>query len=247
MPVLIRRSIVDWRSAMIGIRGVVLGLAWGVAGLAHAAEKDADAIFHGGAIITVHDGNPMAEAVAVKGGKILAVGSKVAVMAFKGNGTQMIDLGGKAMLPGFIDAHGHMVAVGLQRSVANLLPPPDGKGDSIAGIQSLLTEWANSDAAKRLGNGRVIMGFGYDDAQLKERRHPTRHDLDAVSRDKPVVIIHQSGHIGAINTKALEIARITALSDNPAGGLIRREAAGCRGLPGSVCRQGRSRSALAWS
>ena len=226
MPVLIRRSTADWGVTMIGIRGVVLGLAWSVAGLALAAEKDADAIFHGGAIITAEDKNPTAEAVAVKGGKILAVGAKVAVMEHKGNGTRVIDLGGKALLPGFIDSHGHMVAVGLQRSVANLLPPPDGKGDNIAGIQALLTEWSASDAAKRLGNAKVIMGFGYDDAQLKERRHPTRHDLDAVSMDKPVVIIHQSGHIGVVNTKALEIVGITAQSTNPPGGVIRREVDG---------------------
>lgn len=187
------------------------------------AEEHADFIYTGGAIITASDRAPSAEAVAVKDGKILAVGAKATVMGFKGDGTRIIDLGGKALLPGFIDSHGHMVAVGLQRSVANLLPPPDGKGDSIASLQALLSEWSTSDAAKRLGDGKVIIGFGYDDAQLSERRHPTRHDLDAVSKDKPVVIIHQSGHIGAINTKALEIVRLSAQSVNPPGGVIRRE------------------------
>jgi predicted amidohydrolase YtcJ len=116
-----------------------------------------------------------------------------------------------------------MIAVGLQQSVANLLPPPDGGCDSIKSLRELLLNWAPTDVAKRVGAGKILMGFGYDDAQLKERRHPTRHDLDAVSKDKPVVIIHQSGHIGVLNTKALEIVGVNESTANPAGGVIRRE------------------------
>lgn len=187
------------------------------------AADPAETIYLGGDIITMDDKRPSAEAVAVLRGKILATGTKADVMKHKGDVTKVIDLGGKALLPGFIDSHGHMIGVGLQRSVANLLPPPDGMCDSVSGLQGSLTRWADSEAAKRIAGGRVIIGFGYDDAQLKERRHPTRHELDAVSMEKPVVIIHQSGHIGVINTKALEIAGISAMSVNPAGGLIRRE------------------------
>jgi len=187
------------------------------------AAEAADAIYAGGPIITVVDKAPLAEAVAVKAGKIVAVGAKAEVMRFKGEATKLIDLDGKALLPGFIDSHGHMIAVGLQRSVANLLPPPDGTCDSIAALSVTLRKWAESEAAKRIGGARVIIGFGYDDAQLRERRHPTRHDLDKVSQDQPVVLIHQSGHLGAINTKALQIVGITASTPNPHGGVIRRE------------------------
>lgn len=183
----------------------------------------ADTIYHGGDIVTVDDKKPKAEAVAIKGGNILAVGSKAEVLKLKGDSTRLVDLGGKTLLPGFIDSHGHMMAVGLQRSVANLLPPPDGGCENMGSMRELLLKWASSDVAKRVGAGKIIIGFGYDDAQLKEKRHPTRHDLDAVSKDKPVVIIHQSGHLGVINTKALEIVGITAATENPNGGVIRRE------------------------
>jgi predicted amidohydrolase YtcJ len=85
---------------------------------------------------------------------------------------------------------------------------------------------AASDAAGRIGGGNLIVGFGYDDAQLKERRHPTRQELDAVSKDLPVLILHQSDHLGVANTQALEMARITAETKDPSGGVIRREADG---------------------
>src|SRR5262245_28520731 len=192
---------------------------------ARAADQ-ADAIYHGGDIVTIDDKNPTAEAVAVEGGKIVAVGKKDDVFKLKGDATKVIDLNGKTLLPGFIDAHGHLMGVGLQRSIASLLPPPDGKGDGIAGLQALLQEWAASAAARRIVGGKLILGIGYDDTQLKERRHPTRQELDAVSKDVPVIIIHQTGHFGVANTKALEMARITAETEDPLGGVIRREADG---------------------
>jgi predicted amidohydrolase YtcJ len=195
-------------------------------GLPARAADPADVIYHGGDIVTIEDKNPTAEAVAVKGGKIVAVGNKGDVFKIKGDATRVIDLDGKTLAPGFIDAHGHLMGVGLQRSVANLLPPPDGKGDSIAGLQALLKEWAAGDAAKRIGGGKLIVGLGYDDGQLKERRHPTRQELDAVAKDIPVLIIHQSGHFGVANAKGLELARITAETKDPFGGVIRREADG---------------------
>jgi predicted amidohydrolase YtcJ len=90
----------------------------------------------------------------------------------------------------------------------------------IASLQQKLRAWSRSKAADRLG---WIIGFGYDDAQLKEQRHPTRQDLDAVSTDIPILPIHQSGHLAAVNSKALELAKITAASRNPPGGVIRRK------------------------
>jgi predicted amidohydrolase YtcJ len=190
------------------------------------SDGSADIVYHGGDIVTMDDKNPTADAVAVKGGIIIAVGKKDNVFKFKGNGTKVIDLAGKTLVPGFIDAHGHLMGVGLQRSVAKLFPPPDGKGDSIAGLQTLLKQWAANDAAKRIGGGRLIVGFGYDDTQLNERRHPMREELDAVSTDTPVIIIHQTGHFGVANTKALDMARISAETKDPSGGAIRREADG---------------------
>jgi predicted amidohydrolase YtcJ len=144
-------------------------------------------------------------------------------MKRRGPQTQMIDLQGRTLLPGFVDAHGHVMMGGLQALSANLLAPPDGEVTDIAGLQRTLREWmaANPVAVNEV---KLIIGFGYDDAQLKEQRHPTRDDLDAVTRDVPLIAIHQSGHLSALNSKALEAVGYTASTPNPEGGVIRRRA-----------------------
>jgi hypothetical protein len=198
-------------------------LVAGVSALpALAAEEVADRIWSGGPILTMNDLAPRAEAVAEKDGEIIAVGSEAEVMKHKGEGTKLIDLKGRTMLPGFVDAHGHAFMIGIQAVSANIQPAPDGKVNDIAALQQTLSEWqkAYPERIERLG---TILGFGYDDAQLKEQRHPTREDLDAVSTDQPVLIIHQSGHIGVFNSKALDVAGITADTKDPEGGVIRRE------------------------
>jgi predicted amidohydrolase YtcJ len=188
-----------------------------------ASAATADAIYSGGPIITMSDAAPRAQAIAIKDGKILAVGTIAEVEKFKSADTQSIDLAGKALLPGFIDGHGHAFTTGIQAASANLLPAPDGEGNSIAKIQDILREYAKTDTSKKFN---LILGFGYDDAQIAERRHPTRADLDEVSKDIPILLIHQSCHLGAMNSKALELAKITADTKDPQGGVIRREADG---------------------
>lgn len=188
------------------------------------AEEPADTIYHGGDILTMNDAAPTAAALAVKDGRILAVGEKSDVLKHKGDRTRLVDLAGKTLLPGFFDPHSHVYGVGLQALTANLLPAPDGKGASIADLQRILREYAkkNADTVKQMKGW--IVGFGYDDAQLKERRHPTREELDAVSKDQPVYIIHQSGHLGVGNSKALALSGIAAATPDPKGGVIRRKA-----------------------
>lgn len=193
-----------------------------LAGLSLSAlAQTADTIYHNGPILTIDDANPRAEAVAVKDGKILAVGKKDEVLKTKGDITKLIDLSGKTMLPGFVDAHGHVFGGGIQALSANLLPPPDGEVKDIAALQQTLRAWvaANKEAVDKI---QLIVGFGYDNAQLAELRHPTREDLDAVSKEIPVIIIHQSGHLAAANSKALEIGGISASTPNPEGGVIQR-------------------------
>ncbi|WP_207063998.1 amidohydrolase [Motiliproteus sp. SC1-56] len=182
----------------------------------------ADSIYTGGTIITVNDAQPSAEAVAVKDGKILAVGPLGSIeQAHKGETTRIIDLDGNTLLPGFVDSHSHAYMIGLQASTANLLPPPDGGGKNIESLLDLLEEWAdNSESAVRKVGW--IAGFGYDDSQLAEQRHPTRDDLDKISTKLPVIIIHQSGHLGVANSKALELAGVTAATPDPEGGVFRR-------------------------
>ncbi|MDH3814887.1 MAG: amidohydrolase family protein [Acidobacteriota bacterium] len=188
------------------------------------AQETANRIWFGGPILTMDDAAMRAEAVAEKDGRVLAVGSKADVMAFNGPDTEVIELRGRTMLPGFVDAHGHVFMGGLQAMSANLLAPPDGEITDIASLQQTLRDWAAANA-EAVETTRLIVGFGYDNAQLAELRHPTRDDLDAVSRDVPVLVLHQSGHLAALNSKALEVVGYDALSEDPAGGVIRRREA----------------------
>jgi predicted amidohydrolase YtcJ len=181
---------------------------------------DADIIFSGGSIVTVTDEDSVPEAVAVKNGLIVFVGSQARAKAeWQGPDTQWRDLQGAALLPGFIDAHGHVIGTGLQATIANLLADPDGDVTSIESLQEKLREFARSEVGQR---SKWILGFGYDDSTLAERRHPTRDDLDAVSIDKPVLAIHQSFHLGAVNSKGLELLDYTTETKDPEGGVIRR-------------------------
>ena len=184
-------------------------------------KAKADIIFFGGDIITLNDDEPSPEAVAVRTGRILAVGSKDEIFQLKGNETTVVDLVGKTMMPGFVDAHSHVYGVGGQAIWANLLPPPEGEGSDIPALQRILRQYANdhSDIVKQTG---WIVGFGYDESQLSEHRHPIRDELDAVSKDLPVYVIHPSGHLGVANGKALQLGGITATTKNPQGGIIRR-------------------------
>jgi len=185
------------------------------------ADESADTIYHNGTIITINDTQPRAEAVAILGGKILAVGTKDEILKMKGDATKLIDLEGRTMLPGFVDAHGHVMGGGLQALSANMLAPPDGDVKDISSLQQTLREWiaANEETVKKVD---LIVGFGYDNAQLAEKRHPLREDLDAVSEEVPIVLVHQSGHLIAVNSKALELGEITAETPNPTGGVIQR-------------------------
>lgn len=189
------------------------------------AQDIADTIYSGGPILTMDDGTPRAEAVAVKGGRIVAVGAASDIEAFRGPDTKAFDLAGKTMLPGFFDSHGHVMMGGLQAKSANLLAPPDGEVTDIASLQATLKSWAEANA-EVVKTANLIIGFGYDQGQLAEQRHPTREDLDAVSTEVPVFVIHQSGHMGAANSKALELAGVTADTPDPAGGKFMRGADG---------------------
>ena len=189
------------------------------------AQEVADMIYYDGTIITINDAQPQVEAVAVKDGKILAVGTKDELLKSKGDATKLIDLEGRTMLPGFVDAHGHVMGGGLQALSANILAPPDGKVKDIPSLQQTLRDWM-ADNQKAVDKIKLIVGFGYDNAQLTELRHPVREDLDVVSEDVPIVLVHQSGHIISVNSKALELGDITANTTNPEGGVIQRRADG---------------------
>jgi predicted amidohydrolase YtcJ len=187
------------------------------------AQEIADRIWTGGPVVTVDGKNTIAEGIAVKDGRIIAVGSTAAVMAHAGPETEMVNLAGETLSPGFVDAHSHIVQQSLKYSTVILDPYPIGDVRTIADIQAKLAERAATDGR---GPGGWIFGWGYDDTGLAEQRHPTRQDLDAVSTDRPIVLMHISSHLMTTNTKALETAGITADTPNPEGGVIQREADG---------------------
>ncbi|MDH6144474.1 MULTISPECIES: amidohydrolase [Kitasatospora] len=194
-------------------------------GQAAAPYEEADVIFHGGEIVTVaadaDESAPGPEAVAVKDGVIVHVGDyREAVGRWQGPRTQVRDLAGRALLPGFIDAHGHLGGIGLQATLANLLAAPDGDVTDIASLQEKLRAWAKTPVG---AFSKWIIGFGYDDAMLAERRHPTREELDAVSTTRPVLAIHQSFHLGAVNSRGLRELGYTKATPDPDGGVIRRQ------------------------
>jgi predicted amidohydrolase YtcJ len=201
---------------------------------AQAANESVSTLYVGGPIVTINDLQPTAEAVLVHGGKIVAVGARAEVERHANGPITTVDLKGKTMLPGFVDPHGHVVMVGLQALAANLLPAPDGEGNDIVALQRILRGWIGKNA-KIIERYGVIIGFGYDDSQLREQRHPTRADLDAVSSAVPILIVHQSGHLGVLNSKALEAVGLTRDTLNPPGGAIRREADGA--TPNGVCEE----------
>ncbi|WP_027245736.1 amidohydrolase [Leisingera daeponensis] len=217
------------RTSLLAVAASIVGFFNSTA----IAQEIADTIYTGGPILTINDAQPTAEAVAVKDGIIMAVGDLDNMLTLQNDATQVYDLDGRAMVPGFVDSHGHVVFGGLQALSANLLAPPDGKITDIASLQDNLKAWAeeNSAAVEQTG---VIIGFGYDNAQLAELRHPTREDLDAVSTDVPIIIVHQSGHLGVANSKVLEIVGYDASTEDPPGGVIQR---GPDGNPNGVLEE----------
>jgi predicted amidohydrolase YtcJ len=163
---------------------------------------------------------PDAEAVAVRDGRILAVGSKRDVQKAAGKNSEMIDLDGRALLPGFVDPHSHLFMTAAKLSVANLSPPPVGPVDSIDKLKQVLREYKEE---QKLRSGAWLFGMGYDDTAMEDGRHPTRNDLDDVSKDHPIMLVHISGHLAAVNSLALEKVSITKYTVDPEGGVIRRE------------------------
>jgi predicted amidohydrolase YtcJ len=189
--------------------------------LGGCAGPPADTIFHGDNIVTMDPDRPTVEAVAVLGETIAAAGSLDDVMAMQGDHTRVVDLGANALLPGFVDAHGHVLYVGSMLDVLSLHPPPVGDVENIDDIIRKVRAWI---VERDIPAGETVSGNGYDDSLLEEGRHPTRYELDRASTEHPIVLTHVSGHLSTANSLALENSGITADTPDPDGGHIRRVA-----------------------
>jgi predicted amidohydrolase YtcJ len=179
----------------------------------------ADIIITGENIITLDPTGAAVTAVAVSGETIVATGDVADIEAYRGEATRFIELGEQALIPGFIDAHGHMPSVARLMELIDLSSPPVGSVENIDDIVELVRQRiANAE----ISPGTWVLGFGYDDSLLAEGRHPNRDDLDQASTEHPIVLSHVSGHLMAVNSYALVSPGIDAETGNPAGGVIRR-------------------------
>ena len=182
--------------------------------------QPADTIYHGGKILTMNGEAPTyAEAVAVKDGRIVVVGTKAEALRRKGEATQVRDLGGNALLPGFIDAHSHFLFALNMVNQVNVANPPVGPARDIPSTIAALQTY---QARAKVPAGGWIVGWGYDAEGLAEGRHITRKDLDAHFPDHKVMLIHVSGHGAVLNSRALAFAGIDAGTQTPPGGIINR-------------------------
>jgi len=181
--------------------------------------RRADLVYVGDHILTLDPALPRAHSLAVSGEKIVCVAADDACRSHVGADTRVVELGERALLPGFVDSHGHVAMLAGFVDHANLSSPPVGPVTNIAALQATLRAHL---AAKPPAPGAWALGWGYDDSLLAEQRHPTRDDLDAVAPDRPLAILHVSAHLAVANSAALAAAGVTAETPDPPGGHIRR-------------------------
>jgi predicted amidohydrolase YtcJ len=179
----------------------------------------ADLIVVNANVLTVDANRPAAESFAVRGGKFAAVGSNADVKRLSGPRTRLLDLGGKTVVPGFIDAHAH------PRPIFDVDSPwydVEAGPDKVKSIEDLVA--AVRRKAARTPKGVLIAGTGYQETKLG--RHPTRQDLDKATTDHPVLIRHSSGHLSVCNSAALKLAKVTRDTPDPDGGAFQRDEKG---------------------
>ncbi|MEW6622947.1 MAG: amidohydrolase [Bacillota bacterium] len=183
----------------------------------------ADIVFKNGEVITVDQNNSISEAAAVKGNRIVGVGTNTEISSFIGENTKVIDLQGRSMLPGFIDSHVHMMLQGANKLSVNC------KESHLKSMQNILDDLKAK--AEVTPKGQWLRAIGFDETEIVEKRYPTKSELDEVSKEHPVIVMRTCLHTSIVNSKALEIAGVTKDTPNPVGGIIGRDE---DGLPNGV-------------
>jgi predicted amidohydrolase YtcJ len=187
---------------------------------AQPAGAPAELVLTGGNIITMDAAKPRAEAIASRGGRIVAVGTAADIRPLIGSSTRVIDLAGRTVVPGFIEGHGHFTGLGESKQILDLT-----KADSWDAIVAIVRA-----AAERTPAGEWILGRGWHQEKWREPPQPNveglpvHRSLSDASPRHPVLLTHASGHMGFANERAMQLAGITAQTPNPAGGEIVRQA-----------------------
>ena len=177
----------------------------------------ADLILKNSKIISLDTKESIYQAVAVKFGRIIAVGNNDDIDNYAGRETKIVDLLGKTVVPGFIDSHGHFINEGSSKEIYVDLSEEAGI-HSISDIQEILR-----DKARQTPIGEWIFGYQEDDSKLEEKRHPYKKELDKISMDHPILITTVGGHFWMANSKAFELFNITKDTPNPEGGKFDRD------------------------
>lgn len=213
-------------SAMLLSWSVVANAGTSAESAAKSADDmtmSADTIYKNGDIVLMTGENERAEAIAIKDGIIVAVGDFSNVKQYASEQTKLVNLNGNTMTPGFIDSHSHIAQYFALINGPFLYPSPMGTGDSIAQLQELVKSYFEQ---ADLDKDKLHFAFGYDNAELKEQRHPTRYDFDQVSGDYAFCAMHISGHLATCNSNALKKIGYDRNTADPAGGLIHRDEIG---------------------
>ncbi|MBI4484093.1 MAG: amidohydrolase [Acidobacteria bacterium] len=179
-------------------------------------SEQADLIFLNGHVITLDQNNPRAEAVAIRGDRILAVTDHQKIQAYRGPATRVVDLGGKTVIPGLIDAHGHMSGLGESLRRLNFV--------GTTSFEHIVRQVAVE--ARRRPKGEWVLGRGWDQNDWEGMRLPTHGPLTEMAPDHPVYLTRIDGHAGLVNRKAMELAGVSRLTPDPPGGRIVRDSYG---------------------
>lgn len=185
----------------------------------------ADLVLANGNIITLNSEQPKAQAIALKHGKFVAVGTNKQILSYVGKNTKKINLKGKTVVPGFIDTHVHGTSLGRSLSQINLRDIR-----SIKEIQQKIMQ-----STKKTSTGEWIIGHGWDQDKLTEHRYPSRLDLDRAAPNHPVFLLRVCGHLAVANSKAMRLARITKKTKLPKGARIDRDPT--TGRPNGILRE----------